>query len=198
MTNRARMTEAPKLFCGEAASGSVMQNTTMTGNRNSVCFPVSAYYSKLPTVAYPHQALSFKSIMQPIKLPYSLLLKLWAIFAFCLIGLVSPLQAQEPPTEPPYDKDMTRLSEITGALAFLRPLCGGLDATEWPKRMQTLLDAEALTPQRRTQFIGAYNTGYRNYALTYRVCTPAAQEAIRRYLDEGEKLTRKLANRFGG
>ncbi len=138
------------------------------------------------------------SLRQPQKTQFFLPIKFLAFLTFCLVATVSPLHAQETPVAPPYEKDMTRLFEITGALAFLRPLCGSLDATEWPKRVQALLDAETTTPERRSQFIGAYNTGYRNYALTYRICTPAAQEAILRYLKEGEILARKLANRFGG
>ena len=70
-----------------------------------------------------------------------------------------------------------RLSEIIGALAFLRGLCAAPDAAEWPARMKALMEAEGVTPGRRDRLAGAYNRGYRGYALTYRVCTPAANEA---------------------
>ena len=43
--------------------------------------------------------------------------------------------------------------------------------------MQILLEAEGTTPGRRERLAGAYNKGYQAYALTYRVCTPSAQEA---------------------
>ncbi len=45
---------------------------------------------------------------------------------------------------------------------------------------------------------GAYNRGFRGYSLTYRICTPAAGEAARRYLAEGERLSHAIAGRFGG
>lgn len=106
-----------------------------------------------------------------------------------------------PPPEvppPPYEKDLLRLSEVLGSLAFLRSLCGGADAPEWQKRMQALMDAEGASPTRRERLAGAYNRGYRGYAITYRVCTPSATEATARFLKEGEDLSRSLAGRYGG
>ena len=108
-----------------------------------------------------------------------------------------PTPPPEPPA-PPYEKDLLRLSEIVGSLAFLRSLCTAADATEWPKRMQALLETEGTTPGRRERLAGAYNRGYSGYALTYRTCTPSAAEATARYLKEGEQLSRNLAGRFGG
>lgn len=106
-----------------------------------------------------------------------------------------------PPAEPPpapYDRDLLRLSEVIGSLAFLRDLCGAADAPEWPARMKALIEAEGVTPGRRDRLAGAYNRGYRGYSLTYRVCTPAATEAAARYVTEGERLSYALASRFGG
>jgi len=108
-----------------------------------------------------------------------------------------PAPAPESPA-PPYEKDLLRLSEILGSLAFLRTLCSAPDATEWQKRMQALLEAEGTTPGRRDRLAGAYNRGYRGYALTYRTCTASAAEATLRYLKEGEQLSRDLAGRYGG
>ena len=108
-----------------------------------------------------------------------------------------PPPVPEPPP-PPYEKELLRLSEIVGSLAFLRALCASSDGPEWPKRMQALLESEGTTPGRRERLAGAYNRGYRGYALTYRTCTPSATEATARYLKEGETLSRNLAGRFGG
>jgi uncharacterized protein (TIGR02301 family) len=91
-----------------------------------------------------------------------------------------------------------RLSEIVGALAFLRSLCQTPDAAEWPRRMQALLSAEGTTAGRRERLAGAYNRGYRGFSLTYRTCTDSAAEATARYLQEGDTLSRNLANRYGG
>lgn len=114
---------------------------------------------------------------------------------------VAPAPAPAPPPEPPaapYEKELLRLAEVVGSLAFLRSLCGAPDAAEWPKRMQALIDAEGTTPGRRERLAGAYNRGYRGFSLTYRICTPSANEAVIRYVAEGETLSRNLAGRYGG
>lgn len=114
-----------------------------------------------------------------------------------------PQQQAEPapPVEPPpapYEKELLRLAEIMGALAMLRPLCTAPDGVEWNRRMKVLLEAEGTTPGRKERLAGAYNKGYQAYALTYRICTPSAQEASARYLREGEQLARNIAGRYGG
>ena len=108
-----------------------------------------------------------------------------------------PPPPPEPPP-PPYEKELLRFSEVIGSLAFLRSLCAAPDAGEWPARMQALVDAEGTTPGRRERLAGAYNRGYRAFALTYRTCTPSANEAVARYLKEGDTLSRNLAGRYGG
>lgn len=105
------------------------------------------------------------------------------------------------PPEPPaaYEPAMLRLSEILGALSFLRDLCGESDGAGWRENMQILLDAEAAaSAERKARLAGAFNHGYRGYQLTYRACTPAARAAISRYLAEGGRLSRELATRWGG
>jgi uncharacterized protein (TIGR02301 family) len=114
----------------------------------------------------------------------------------------APEKEKEPPPPPeqpaPYDRDLMRLAEIIGSLAFLRGLCAAPDAAEWPSRMKALIEAEGVTPNRRDRLAGAFNRGYRAYAVTYRICTPAAQEAVTRFVAEGERLSHGLAGRFGG
>ena len=90
------------------------------------------------------------------------------------------------------------MSLFIGALAFLRGLCEAPDAADWPARMKALIESEGVPPARRDRLAGAYNRGYRGYALTYRVCTPAAHEAAARYVAEGDRLSHALAGRFGG
>jgi uncharacterized protein (TIGR02301 family) len=122
--------------------------------------------------------------------------------AFAQVGATKPDAAAPPaPAEPPppsYEAELLRLSEIVGALAFLRSLCQTPDAAEWPRRMQALLSAEGTTAGRRERLAGAYNRGYRGFSLTYRTCTDSAAEATARYLQEGDTLSRNLANRYGG
>jgi len=108
-----------------------------------------------------------------------------------------PAPVVEPPPAP-YEKELLRLAEIMGSLAMLRPLCSASDAPEWGRRMQILLEAEGTTPGRRERLAGAYNKGYQAYALTYRACTPSAQEASVRFLSEGVQLARSITGRYGG
>jgi uncharacterized protein (TIGR02301 family) len=116
----------------------------------------------------------------------------------------TPPQSQPeppPPPEPPpapYEKELLRLSEILGSLTFLRTLCQERDAAEWRRRMEAIMETEGTSPGRRERLAGAFNRGYRAFALTYRVCTPNAHAAVARYVREGEALTRTLAGRFGG
>ena len=91
------------------------------------------------------------------------------------------------------------LSEIIGALAYLRELCGDAkDGEEMRKQMLALLDAEATTPARKARFAGAYNRGFRGFELTYRTCTANAGTVVERYLAEGQAIAREVASRYGG
>jgi len=98
---------------------------------------------------------------------------------------------------PPYEPQMTRLTEILGALSFLRDLCGDGDGEEWRGKMSTLLNAEAPSGARRQKLTAAFNRGFRGYELTYRACTPNARLVISRYLDEASRLSREIAYRYG-
>lgn len=104
--------------------------------------------------------------------------------------------ADAPPA--PYEPQTLRLSEILGALAFLRDLCAAGDGDDWRNRMTALLNAEAPTGPRRDKYVAAFNRGFRGYELTYRACTPNARAAIARYLDEAGRLTGDLTYRYGG
>jgi uncharacterized protein (TIGR02301 family) len=102
-----------------------------------------------------------------------------------------------PEAEVPYERQILRLAEILGALTYLRDICGANDGPVWRDKMQALLEAEAKTPPRRERLAGAYNQGLRGYQLTYRACTPNAELIISRFLDEGGKIARGVANRYG-
>jgi uncharacterized protein (TIGR02301 family) len=103
-----------------------------------------------------------------------------------------------PAPPPPYEAPMLRLSELLGALAFLRDLCGEGDGEAWRAKMQQLVDVEGAAPESKARLAGAFNRGFRGYELTYRACTPAARTAIQRYLVEGGRLSRELSQRWGG
>lgn len=106
---------------------------------------------------------------------------------------VAPVAAQQ---TIPFDADLRRLSEILGALHYLREVCGSAEGQKWRTEMQQLVDAEAPTGARRAQMIASFNRGYRLYQQSYRTCTPAADTAIRKYLQEGTKIAREVTARY--
>ena len=111
-----------------------------------------------------------------------------------LLCLAMPAKAQE--AAAPFDADLQRLAEILGALHYLRPICGANDGARWRNEMQALVDAETPGGERRRKIVASFNRGYRGFQQTYRTCTPAADIAIRRYLDEGAKIARDITARY--
>jgi uncharacterized protein (TIGR02301 family) len=95
-----------------------------------------------------------------------------------------------------FETELERLSEILGALHYLRPLCGANEGPKWRNEMRALLDAEAQAPERRVKLMASFNRGYNGFQQTYRSCTPAADLAVRRYLDEGAKIAREITARY--
>jgi uncharacterized protein (TIGR02301 family) len=95
-----------------------------------------------------------------------------------------------------FETELERLSEILGALHYLRGLCGANEGPKWRNEMRALLDAEAQAPERRTKLMASFNRGYNGFQQTYRTCTGAADLAVRRYLDEGAKISREITARY--
>ncbi len=98
---------------------------------------------------------------------------------------------------PPYEGQLVRLSEVLGALAFLRDLCQEKDGGDWRDKMAALIEAEAPSGPRRDKYVAAFNRGFHGYELTYRACTQNAKDATARYLDEAAKISRDVSYRFG-
>jgi uncharacterized protein (TIGR02301 family) len=113
-----------------------------------------------------------------------------------VLALAAPGQAAEGGGAP-FDGDLQRLAEILGSLHYLRGLCGANEGTKWRDQMQALIEAEAPSGERRDRMVASFNRGYRGFQQTYRVCTPAADFVIRRYLEEGSKIARDITARYG-
>ena len=105
-----------------------------------------------------------------------------------------PARAQD--AAAPFDGDLQRLAEILGTLHYLRGICGTNEGLKWRNQMQALIDAETPSGERRTRMIAGFNRGYNGFQQTYRTCTPAASVAIRRYIEEGSKISRDLTARY--
>ncbi|MDH4413913.1 MAG: TIGR02301 family protein [Rhizobium sp.] len=111
-------------------------------------------------------------------------------------AVVPPPVETEKPT--PYDDRLARLSEIIGAVHYLRNLCKADGEPEWRQSLQDLLDAETRTePKRRARMTAAYNRGYRSFASVYTSCTAAAVRAEENYRNEGATLATEITARFG-
>src|SRR5882757_3565672 len=113
------------------------------------------------------------------------------LISACISG---PARAQD--AAAPFDGDLQRLAEILGTLHYLRGICGSNEGPKWRNEMQALIDAETPSGDRRARMIAGFNRGYNGFQQTYRACTPAATVAIRRYIEEGSKISRDLTARY--
>jgi uncharacterized protein (TIGR02301 family) len=95
----------------------------------------------------------------------------------------------------PYDEQLMRLAEILGAVHYLRELCSADDGQLWRDHMQTLINAETPSAQRKARIARSFNQGYRSYSRTYTTCTPSAQTAIARFMTEGAEISDNLADK---
>jgi uncharacterized protein (TIGR02301 family) len=118
-------------------------------------------------------------------------LTVFIVLSACNLG---PARAQD--AAAPFDGDLQRLAEILGTLHYLRGICGTGEGPKWRNEMQALIDAETPSGDRRARMIAGFNRGYNGFQQTYRTCTPAASVAIRRYIEEGSRISRDLTARY--
>jgi uncharacterized protein (TIGR02301 family) len=125
-----------------------------------------------------------------------MLIRLVILAWIVLASLGAATSARAQAGAAPYDRDLQRLAEILGALHYLRALCGANEGQKWRNEMQALVDAETPSGERRDKLVAGFNRGYRGFQQTYRTCTPAADLVIRRYLEEGAKISRDITARY--
>ncbi|MEO0618573.1 MAG: TIGR02301 family protein [Pseudomonadota bacterium] len=92
----------------------------------------------------------------------------------------------------PYDRDLFRLSELLGAIHYLRELCSSGDGTRWRDQMEALIEAEGTSALRKVRLTKRFNKGYRSFQRTYRSCTQTAETAIARFVGEGAEIASRL------
>lgn len=99
--------------------------------------------------------------------------------------------------EAPYEQQLLRLSEILGAVQYLRRLCDSDEGSLWRDQMLAILDSEAPTLIRRARLVDHFNRGFDSFRAVYRTCTQAAITAIDRYMEEGANIARDITARYG-
>jgi uncharacterized protein (TIGR02301 family) len=117
-----------------------------------------------------------------------------ALLAACLAAPVAA-QSRSTADDRPYDDQLMRLSEILGAVHYLRELCGAGEGQQWRDEMQKLVNVEGTTAIRRAKLVKGFNKGYRGYRRTYRSCTEPARQAVERFMEEGEQIAAVLVQR---
>ncbi len=110
----------------------------------------------------------------------------------------APAPAPTRSEAPPNEAALLRLSEMMGALAYLRDLCREGDGAGFRSEIAKLISADPRTQTEKDQLAGAFNRGFDSYRLSYRVCTSNARTAIAAYLAESQRLAKQVATRYGG
>src|ERR1700730_17585860 len=113
------------------------------------------------------------------------------LISACISG---PARAED--AAAPFDGDLQRLDEIPGTLSYLRGICGTNEGPKWRNQMQALIDAETPSGDRRARMIAGFNRGYNGVQQTYRPCATLELSEIRRYIEEGSKISRDLTARY--
>ncbi|MBI1383704.1 MAG: TIGR02301 family protein [Rhizobiales bacterium] len=115
-----------------------------------------------------------------------------AVAAMSAIG--APARGEE--VTKPYDTQLLRLSEILGAVHYLRALCGFEEGQVWREQMLGVIESEGSSPLRKVRFTQSFNRGYRSYQRTYRRCNRSAETALTRFLAEGREIAETLAKEY--
>lgn len=114
-----------------------------------------------------------------------------AIVLAAALAVAPPDTASSAPknTERSYDVRLMRLSEILGAVHYLRELCDGKDGMRWRDAVNELIKTEGSSALRRATIAQRFNLGYRSYRRTYRRCTPSAKSTIARFFKEAIEIS---------
>jgi uncharacterized protein (TIGR02301 family) len=109
-----------------------------------------------------------------------------------LFGTITAASAAPKGDQRAYDSQLMRLSEILGAVHYLRELCQGKDGQRWRDAVNQLIKTEGNTALRRATIARRFNLGYRGYRRTYRKCTPSAKNTITRFFKEAIEVSTSL------
>ena len=129
------------------------------------------------------------AVIHEISQPLSTL----AIEARHLHGITADADSEIAESAALIDRKAATLSDLVRRLRRY----GGRSVDEpTPLPVTALIDAEAPSGDRRNRMVANFNRGFRSFQQTYRTCTPAANVAVRRYLDEGSRISREITARY--
>ena len=114
-----------------------------------------------------------------------------ALTATALVGMAGAALA----VDPPYQRQMERLSEVMGSLYYLAPLCK-IGSEDWRQQMSELIELDEPDDDRRQRLAGAFNNGVTAYSRTHKQCTTASREALSRLTVEAERIARDIHTRY--
>ena len=97
------------------------------------------------------------------------------------------------PTTGPMMPSFCGSPRYSGAVHYLRELCGAQEGQLWREQMKEIVKNEGSTAVRRAKLVNSFNDGYRGYRRTYRTCTSSATLAITRFSTEGAQIAAALA-----
>ena len=110
--------------------------------------------------------------------------------AGCVALLASPVYGQTDT----HQIQISRLSEILGALHHLREICGNNERQLWRDQMVELLEIENPNSLLRARMTEAFNRGFNDFRRTYSTCTVSAKTVSTRFFQEGGRISKDLSS----
>lgn len=121
------------------------------------------------------------------------------LFSLALAGSLGMVAsgAAAKPRDAAYNADLIRLSELLGAIHYLRELCNAQDGQLWRNKMAELMETESPEEDQRQLMVSHFNISYHRYRNAYSRCTDQAAQDVNGFIAEGEDLTGRLSNSRG-
>jgi uncharacterized protein (TIGR02301 family) len=120
----------------------------------------------------------------------------------CLGAVMAPLGAGAQEATPTLKRGqgestearLMQLSQILGALHYVRKLCAPSDGDFWRDRMMEMIRLEKPSVAEREQLIQQFNVGYDDATSRFPTCTADARSFASDTAKQGEKVALGIAN----
>lgn len=115
------------------------------------------------------------------------------VLAVAIGVIVLSSTAPARPRDAAYNADLIRLSEVLGAIHYLRALCRTNEGQLWRNKMTEMLETEEPDEDQRQLLVSHFNITYHRYRKAYERCTTQAVSDANQFIEEGEQLSDRLA-----